>query len=193
MKSRLVVRLQVATFIWMTIECAVALASAWSARSTALLAFGSDSFVELLSSATVLMQFSPWWRLSARKAATIAGILLFALAGVVAIVSAGALMLGVHADRSPIGMALTVAALVVMPVLAWAKRKTAAATHDRALAADAVQSAACAYLAVVTLAGLAVNALSGLAWVDPLAAIAAIPLLCLEGKRAMQGQPCQCC
>ena len=55
-------------------------------------------------------------------------------------------------------MAITVAALFAMPLLAWLKRREARRTHHPALAADAVQSATCAYLAVITLAGLAINA-----------------------------------
>jgi divalent metal cation (Fe/Co/Zn/Cd) transporter len=74
--------------------------------------------------------------------------------------------------------------LVVMPVLAWAKRETARLTNNRALAADAVQSATCAYLAAVTLEGLAVNAIWHIHWVDSAAALLALPILVIEGRRA---------
>jgi divalent metal cation (Fe/Co/Zn/Cd) transporter len=188
-----VVQLQLVTIVWMLIECAVGLYSALSAHSPALLAFGSDSFVELLSAAVVLMQFSPLYRLSAERASFLAGILLFVLAGVVALASTAALVFAVQTETSPMGIALTVAALVIMPGLACAKRRAARVTRDRALAADAVQSATCAYLAILTLAGLSINALSGLRWVDPLAAIAAIPILCIEGKRSLRGKGCKCC
>ena len=74
--------------------------------------------------------------------------------------------------------------LVAMPVLAWLKRKHARAANNRALAADAVQSATCAYLAAVTLAGLVIYALWHVAWVDSVAACAAVPVLVIEGRSA---------
>ena len=64
--------------------------------------------------------------------------------------------------------------------------------NDRALAADAVQSATCAYLAAVTLAGLAIFALWQVAWVDTVAALAAVPVLIVEGRRAWRGEGCGC-
>jgi divalent metal cation (Fe/Co/Zn/Cd) transporter len=90
-------------------------------------------------------------------------------------------------------MAITLAALVVMPILAWAKRRTAQRTNNRALAADAVQSATCAYLAAVTLAGLAINAVWHIHWVDSAAALLALPILIVEGRRALRGDSCGCC
>jgi divalent metal cation (Fe/Co/Zn/Cd) transporter len=86
-----------------------------------------------------------------------------------------------------------VAALIVMPILARLKRLEALRSNNAALAADAVQSAACAYLAAIALAGLAINALFHIAWFDSLAALAAIPLLVKEGRAAWNGQGCGCC
>lgn len=80
-----------------------------------------------------------------------------------------------------------------MPVLAWQKRKLALRTGNNALAADAVQSATCAYLALIALAGLALNAAFHLASADALAALAATPILILEGRRVLRGQGCGCC
>ncbi|MGB0125471.1 MAG: hypothetical protein WA419_18570 [Silvibacterium sp.] len=84
-------------------------------------------------------------------------------------------------ETSCSGIAITVAALVVMPILAWAKRRTARNTYNRALAADAVQSATCVYLAAITLAGLAINAVWHIHWVDSAAALLALPILISEG------------
>lgn len=188
-----VVRLQAVTLAWMLVECGVSLVSAKQARSPALLAFGSDSFVELLSATAVLVQFLPSFPLSKRQATRTTGILLFVLAGVVALTAILALLVGVQPETSWTGMVITVAALVAMPVLAWKKRTLARGLNNRALAADAVQSATCAYLALITLAGLGVNALFHLRWVDSVAALIAIPILVLEGRRAMRGESCGCC
>ena len=80
-----------------------------------------------------------------------------------------------------------------MPLLAWQKRKLARRTCNNALAADAVQSATCAYLALLALAGLVLNAVFRIAWADSIAALAAIPIVILEGRRAIRGQSCGCC
>jgi divalent metal cation (Fe/Co/Zn/Cd) transporter len=190
---RSVIRLQIITLVWMVIECVVALFSAGKAHSAALLAFGSDSLVELLSASVVLLQFLPSFPLSKARATKASGILLFVLAGVVALSAAAALALRIQPERSFSGLFITVAALVAMPVLAWRKRKLARQTNNSALAADAVQSATCAYLAAITLVGLGVNALWHLPWVDSVAALAAIPILIFEGRRALRGETCGCC
>ena len=177
----------------MVIECTVSLYGAVSAHSPALLAFGADSFVELLSAIVVLLAIVPWFPLKATRAARLAGILLFALAGVIALVAILALVYGVAPETSCSGIVITIAVLVVMPVLAWAKRGTAQLTNNRALAADAVQSATCAYLAAITLAGLAINAIWHIYWVDSAAALLALPILIVEGRRALRGESCGCC
>ncbi|MGA2186256.1 MAG: cation transporter [Bryobacteraceae bacterium] len=187
------VRLQAATLVWMVVECGVSLAGAVAAHSPALLAFGSDSFVELVSAVIVLFQFLPSFPLNKRQAAQTTGVLLFLLAAVVVVSSALALARGVHPKTSFAGIGITAAALIGMPILARKKRAVALATNNRALAADAVQSATCAYLAAVTLLGLGVNAVFHLSWVDSGAALVAIPILVIEGRRAMRGDSCSCC
>jgi divalent metal cation (Fe/Co/Zn/Cd) transporter len=149
----------------MLVECGLSLYAAAAARSPALLAFGSDSFVELLSAGVVLLQFLPHVSISQRNAARAAGALLFALALIVC----------------------------VMAIASLVKRREARRSNNAALAADAVQSAACAYLAAIALAGLAINALFHIAWFDSLAALAAIPLLLKEGRAAWNGKACGCC
>jgi divalent metal cation (Fe/Co/Zn/Cd) transporter len=99
---------------------------------------------------------------------------------------------GVQPEVSLSGIAITAAALIVMPILAWLKRKTAKSAKNRALAADAVQSATCFYLAAITMGGLLINAAWHVHWVDFVAALAALPLLVLEGRRALRGEVCQC-
>lgn len=184
--------LQGITIFWMIVECGVSLYTAWSTRSIAMLAFGGDSLVELLSASIVLFSFLPKSSLSKERAALWAGVLLFALAAAVAIMSIAALVIGTAPETSCSGIFITAAALLVMPVLAWLKRRTARSTDSRALAADSAQSATCAYLAAITLVGLGVNAVFHVSWVDAIAALAALPLLIIEGRRAMQGELCDC-
>jgi divalent metal cation (Fe/Co/Zn/Cd) transporter len=189
--TRTVFWLQSITLIWMLVECVVSLYGALSAHSSALLAFGADSFVELLSATVVLLATIPSFPLTKDRAARLTGILLFVLAGVVALVASLALMYGVTPETSCSGIAITLAALIVMPLLAWGKRRTARLTNNRALAADAVQSATCAYLAAITLAGLAINASWHIHWVDSAAALLSLPII--EGRRALRGESCGCC
>jgi divalent metal cation (Fe/Co/Zn/Cd) transporter len=185
--------LQGITLSWMLIECSVALLAAIRAHSPVLLAFGSDSFVELLSATIVLLQFIPAFALSKERASRFAGMLLFVLAGVVAFISITALVTHVQAETSLLGIGITIAALCLMPVLARLKRKKAREINNRALAADAVQSATCAYLAAVTLSGLTIHAIFHIHWIDSVAALAAIPILIVEGRRALAGESCGCC
>jgi divalent metal cation (Fe/Co/Zn/Cd) transporter len=184
--------LQGITLAWMLVECAVALYAANAAHSVALLAFGADSFVELLSASVALFSFVPSFPFTKERAARWAGILLYLLAVVVVLIAALSLARGVRSETSCSGIGITIAALVVMPVLAWFKRKIGIETGNRVLAADAVQSATCAYLAGITLAGLAANALFHIHWIDSMAAIAAIPILIIEGRKAIRGESCGC-
>ena len=185
--------LQGITLAWMTAECALSLWAAAAAKSPALLAFGSDSLVELLSATVVLLQFLPRFPLPQRSAHRAAAVLLHLLAAVVAVTGVLALVLRFRPESSVLGIATTVAALVAMPMLAWLKRREAVRTGNAALAADAVQSATCAYLAAITLAGLGINAIFRLPWFDSLAALLAVPFLIKEGREAWRGNACGCC
>ena len=191
-RSAAVFWVQGITLVWMLVECGLSLYAAAAAHSPALLAFGSDSFVELLSAGVVLLQFVPQVSISEHKAARAAGALLFVLAFIVCVTAIGSLALHLRPETSRLGIGITLAALIVMPILAKLKREEARRTNNAALAADAVQSATCAYLAVIALAGLAINALFHIAWFDSLAALAAIPLLVKEGRAAWHGKVCCC-
>jgi divalent metal cation (Fe/Co/Zn/Cd) transporter len=176
----------------MLAECGVSLYAAKAAHSAALLAFGADSLVELLSAGVALLSFIPSFPVTKDRASRWAGILLFVLAGIVAVTAVLSLRYGIRPQISFSGIGITIAALIVMPVLAWLKRKIARTTGNRALAADAVQSATCAYLAAVTLAGLGANAIFHIRWIDSAAALAALPLIIIEGRKAMRGESCGC-
>ena len=188
--SRRVLRLQVLTIAWMTVEAVVSLAAAWNSHSPALFAFGGDSMVELLSAAVVFWRFR--FDLKEARAARIAGALLFILGGLVALTS----VLDFHgyreSHRSFVGIGILLAAAVGMPWLANRKRQLAGITSSAALKADAAESALCAYMAWIALAGLAVNAVWGKSWADPLAALALTPLILQEGWKAFQSSKLCC-
>lgn len=188
-------QIQAVTIAWMSVEVAVALVAAWRARSPALIAFGGDSAVELLSAVVVLWRFrsSATGENDERRAARIAGSLLFLLAAYVIAVSALTLLGYNEARPSYLGMAILIAAVVVMPWLAREKRKLSSVTKSAALRADAAESALCAYLSLVALAGLATHAIWHVAWADPIAALLVTPLIAWEAREAMRGRPCDCC
>jgi divalent metal cation (Fe/Co/Zn/Cd) transporter len=176
----------------MAVEAVVSLGAAWTAQSSALLGFGGDSAVEFLSAAVVLWRFYSPSRgdRAERQAARISGGLLFVLAAFVALTSVLALLGHVEAHSSPIGIVVLILAAVVMPWLARQKRQLSAATASAALRADAAESTVCGYLALIAIAGLVVNAIWGVKWADPLAALALLPLILREGWEAMKGKPC---
>jgi divalent metal cation (Fe/Co/Zn/Cd) transporter len=192
---RRIQRVQIVTIVWMSVEAAVSLFAAWQARSSALLAFGGDSAIELFSAVVVLWRF----RATAahgdveKRAARVAGALLFALAAFVAVTSVTSLLGYSEPKPSFLGMAILVAAAIVMPWLAKEKRRLSGATGSAALRADAAQSALCAYLSLIALAGLAINAIWRVKWADPIAAFAILPLIVWEGREAMRGKACRCC
>ena len=129
--SRRVLRLQVLTIAWMTVEAVVSLGAARNSHSPALFAFGGDSLVELLSAAVVLWRFR--FELNEAWAARIAGALLFMLAGLVVLTSVLNFLGYREAQRSPVGIGILLAAAVVMPWLATRKRKLATITSSAAL------------------------------------------------------------
>jgi divalent metal cation (Fe/Co/Zn/Cd) transporter len=194
-----VLRIQTLTLIWMSVEAGVSLGAAWTARSPALLAFGGDSAVELLSAVVVFWRFSVSTKPHANReigvpteerASRIAGGLLFVLAAFVVTTSVLALSEHMEARPSYIGVGLLVLAAMIMPWLAAQKRQLSIRTGSAALKADAAESAVCGYLALIALAGLAVNAVWKVSWADPVAALALLPLILREGWEAWKGKPC---
>ena len=188
-------RIQALTIIWMSVEAAVSLSAAWIAHSPALVAFGGDSAVELLSALVVLWAFSRKVENQRKEtyAARMASILLFVLAAYVTVVSAMALLGYNEPMPSYWGVGILIAAAAIMPWLAMQKRKLSAATRSAALRADSAQSGLCAYLSVIALVGLATNTILHVSWADPVAALAITPLIVWEGKEAFRGKSCNCC
>lgn len=159
-----------------------------------MLAFGGDSAIELLSAVVVYWRFrSKMSGVQTERLATrITGGLLFALAAYVTLVGGLALLGHREVKPSLLGIAILIAAAVVMPVLAHEKRRLSAATASAALRADAAESALCGYLSMIALAGLVVNAFWGIRWADPVAALCLVPLVAREGWQAAKGRACHC-
>ena len=150
---------------------------------------------ELASAIVVLWRFnaSAAQEHAERRAARIAGVLLFVLAACVVATSLMALLGYSEPKPTFLGIAILVAAALVMPSLAKEKRRLSRVTGSAALRVDAVQSAMCAYLSLITLAGVAINAIWHFGWADPIAALAVLPLVVREGREAMRGKSCACC
>lgn len=190
--GRRVRRLQLFTLVWMAGEGAISLAGAWSAHSPALLAFGGDSLIELLSAGVVLWRFATARpsEQAERRAARIAGVLLLLLAVYVAWISVLALLGYRQPEPSLLGICILVAAAAVMPWLGWAKRKLSAATGSAALRADAAESFLCGYMALIALAGLVANCFWKIGRADSLAALAILPFIVHEARKALRGKTC---
>jgi divalent metal cation (Fe/Co/Zn/Cd) transporter len=181
--------------VWMIVEACVSLWAAWMARSPALLAFGGDSAIELLSAGVVLWRFQAQSQPEQveRLAARVAGALLFAVAVCVVGISAVSL-LGYHEPQPTYsGLAVLVGAAAIMPWLARQKRQLSAITNSAALRADAAESALCAYLSWIALMGIGLNAIWHIGWADATAALIIVPLIVREGFQSMRGHACHCC
>jgi divalent metal cation (Fe/Co/Zn/Cd) transporter len=187
--------LQYATIAWNSAECVVALVAGFIAGSIALVGFGFDSAIEVASSAAAL------WRLAsdadehAREAAerrtmrVIGGC--FLLLGVwVAWDAAGTLAHHEVPQTSLPGIMIAALSLVIMPLLARAKRGVARTLASGALEAETRQTEVCAYLSAILLAGLGFNAVFGWWWADPVAALGMTPFIVREGWRAVRGETC---
>ena len=192
---RRVRRIQTITIVWMTVEAAVSLFSAWRANSPALLAFGGDSAIELLSAVIVLWSFNSGGNRERvqHRAARIAAVLLFVLAAYVVAAAVFSFFGMVEPKPTRLGIVILIAAAIAMPWLAREKRRLSAMTGSAALRADAAESALCAYLSLIALAGLLLNAVWHARWADPVAALIVVPLVVHEGIEAWRGKHCGCC
>jgi divalent metal cation (Fe/Co/Zn/Cd) transporter len=186
-----IVSLLVITILWMCTEAFVAIFAAIRAQSVALLGFGADSAIELVSALVVLLRFKKIARVNEKIAARITGLLLFGLA---AFISGSSILAftrpSLRPEPSYVGIALLIAAGIAMPWLAVRKRALAAKTNSASLNADAVQSSMCAYLAWIALAGLILNALFRISWADPAAALLLLPIILREGWEAIEAKTC---
>ena len=191
-------RLEYFTIVWNSLEGVVALVAGWMAGSIALVGFGVDSFIEVTSGAALL------WRMSAdaevqrrerneKRALRIVALCFVGLAAYVTYESLSDLVQKHAPERSLPGVALACVSLVVMPLLSRAKRKTGYALGSAAMNADAKQTEFCAYLSAILLGGLLLNALLGLWWADPVAALVMAPIIANEGIQRLRGKTCDDC
>jgi len=168
------------------------------AGSVSLVGFGIDSFIEVTSGATLL------WRMSVdadeerrerneRIALRIVGLCFLALATYVAYESIGDLIRRKAPEHSIPGIVLACVSLVVMPLLSRAKRKVGGALASAAMHADAKQTDFCVYLSAILLSGLVLNAMWGLWWADPVAALIMTPIIAKEGLAGIRGETCDDC
>ncbi len=187
-------RLEYFTLSWNLIEAGVAVAAGIAAGSIALIGFGADSLIECLSGGILL------WRLQLheederreRIATRLVGISFILLATYIAFDAAKSLVLREEPHASIVGIVLACAALIVMPLLARAKRKVALRLESRSLEADSRQTDLCAYLSAILLGGLALNALLGWWWADPVAGLIMVPIIAREGIGTLGGDVCDC-
>jgi divalent metal cation (Fe/Co/Zn/Cd) transporter len=152
-----IVRLQWITIAWMGVELLIAGLAGIRACSVALTAFAGDSAIELLSAIVVLHRFHIG--IAAEKsAARMTAVLLYLLAAYILVSSAIVLLSHrIQPQPSYLGIALLLAAAIIMPLLGRAKKRLAIETGSKALKADATQSSVCAYLSWIALAGVGVN------------------------------------
>jgi divalent metal cation (Fe/Co/Zn/Cd) transporter len=185
-------RLEYFTIGWNCVEALVGTIAGVAAGSIALIGFAIDSLIESFSGAILL------WRLQQhdrdehreRVALKLVGWSLLLLALYVAVDAVKSLLTHEPPHKSIVGIALAAVSLIVMPLLAGAKRRVAARLDSRALHADSRQTDICAYLSVVLLLGLSLNALFGWWWADPVAALGMVPVIAHEGIKAFRGEGC---
>lgn len=178
-----------------TMEAVIALVAGLVSGSAALVGFGFDSVIEITASGAAQ------WRLRAdvapeqrdqveRRTRRIVAWCFLALALYVTGDSAKSLWLRERPDRSILGIAILALSVVVMPMLARAKSRVARAMRSDTLESESRQTSLCAYLSAIALGGVALNALAGWWWADPVAALLMVPIIAREGVGALRGDRC---
>jgi divalent metal cation (Fe/Co/Zn/Cd) transporter len=165
------------------------------AGSIALLAFGLDSAIEGIASVIVVWRFSGSRTLSEtseRRAQKLVGVSFFLLAPFVAIEAMRAVLGGAEADTSLVGIGLSIAALFVCQPLGFIKRRIGNQLGSAATAGEGTQNLVCGYLAGAVLIGLLGNTWFGLWWLDPIAALSIAGVAVAEGRKAWNGESCEC-
>lgn len=178
-----------ATIAWNVVEAAVSIWAGLAAGSTALVGFGIDATIETLAATVVLWQLWDQDLAEAReqRALRLIGISFFLLAAYIAVESVRDLLTVSEPETSGVGIAITGLSLLVMPGLALAKRRVGQAMDNAVVLADAQETLLCAWLSAIVLAGLALNAVFGWWWADPVAALGVAYLAVGEGREAWAG------
>lgn len=178
-----------ATIAWNIIEAAIAVTAGVLASSAALIGFGLDSVVEVLSAAAVAWQFSRreperWEKRTVRAI----GAAFFLLAAYVTVDAILALVGVRQVEYTPLGIGITVVSLIVMPALAWFEFRTGRELDSKSVQADARQLLLCIYLSGTVLLGLVLNMAFGWTWADSVAALVVAVLAVREGVEAWRGE-----
>jgi divalent metal cation (Fe/Co/Zn/Cd) transporter len=179
------------TITYNVIEAIVALAAGTVASSAALIGFGLDSIVEVLSAAAIAWQFSG--RDPEKREAVALRVIAFSFFGLAAYVTidAGLSLFGLReAEHSPVGIVLAAVSLVIMPILSWLERRTGRELGSASAVADSKQTLLCSYLSAALLVGLLLNSLLGWAWADSVAALVIAAFAVKEGLEAWRGDAC---
>ncbi len=179
------------TIAYNVIEAAVALSAGAASSSAALIGFGLDSIIEVLSAAAVAWQFTRkdperWEKPTLRVIA----IAFFALAAYVTISSVLALTSGSDVEHSTVGIVLAAVSVVLMPFLSLIERRTGRELGSATAVADSKQTLICTYLSAAVLLGLVLNSLFGLAWADAVAGLVIAAFAVREGIEAWKGDAC---
>lgn len=190
-------RLEYFTIAWNSLESLIAIAAGIAAGSVALIGFGLDSVIEVTSAGALLWRLKHEWDPARRERVErlslgVVGVCFLALAGYVAYESAELLAERRAPSPSLAGILLAAASVIVMPLLARAKRRVARSLNSGAMRADAKQTEFCMYLSAILLGGLLLNALFGWWWADPVAGLVMTPIIAREGVEAVRGKTCAC-
>ncbi|QCR42136.1 cobalt transporter (plasmid) [Microbacterium sp. SGAir0570] len=180
-----------ATIAYNLIEAVVAIAAGTVASSAALVGFGLDSTIEVLSAAVVAWQFTrrdpERWEKGTLRVIAVA---FFALATYVTVTSALALVGQVDVEHSTLGIVITVLSVVIMPFLSLAERRAGRELGSATAVADSKQTLICTYLSAAVLLGLVVNSLFGWWWADAIAGLVIAAFAIREGIEAWRGDAC---
>lgn len=180
---------------YMAIEGGVAIAAGIVAGSIALVGFGIDSAIEGFASVVIIWRFTGHRihsEAAERRAQQLVAIQFFVLAPYVAYESVSSLIAGDRPDVSPVGIALAVSSMIVMPWLGIAKQRLAEQLGSPATKGEGRQNMLCAYLASALLVGLLGNALFGAWWLDPVVGLLIAAVAVQEGVEAWRGEGCAC-
>jgi divalent metal cation (Fe/Co/Zn/Cd) transporter len=181
---------------WHVVEFGIAIGAGIAAGSIALVGFGADSLVEVLAGTVVVWLFTGGRGSShaaEHRAQQLIAFSFFALAAYVGVESIRDLAGGQHPQASWIGIGLAAFTAPTMPLLARAKRQVGRKLNSSATVSEAAQNQLCAYLSIALLIGLLLNAVWGLWWADPAAALVIAAVAVNEGRESWQGDSCDCC
>lgn len=180
-----------ATIAYNLVEAAVAITAGSIASSAALIGFGLDSIIEVLSAAAVAWQFTrrdpERWEKGTLRVIAIA---FFALAAFVGVSSVFALVGQEHVQHSTLGIGITALSVVIMPFLSLAERRAGRELGSATAVADSKQTLICTYLSAAVLVGLVANSLLGWWWADAIAGLVIAAFAIREGIEAWRGDSC---